>query len=342
MTYRLAVTLTSTALLLAACSGAEDVGGEAGGPVALVSLAPAEQASLAPQITLYGAAEPGPGGKFALSAPAEAIVIAIDAPAGTHVTHGSVVARLAPSPTTRSDLAKTTSDAQLADTSLARAIRLKADGLVSNADVETARAAAKTAHAARAAMAARTGGLVLHASGSGVVTAVAPAVGDLLQPGANVATITSVTDLRARFGVDPATVRSLHAGQSMRIMASAGTAPIDASIASVDPAVDPQTRLASVFARLPAQAGIGSGQTLSATVSAGTGVSGLSIPYAALLDDAGQAYVYVVSGNVAHRRDVTAGASSGDRVAVTGIKAGEQVIVAGGTAVEDGMKVRTK
>ncbi|PTS90786.1 efflux RND transporter periplasmic adaptor subunit, partial [Sphingomonas sp. HMWF008] len=64
---------------------------------------------------------------------------------------------------------------------------------------------------------------------------------------------------------------------------------------------------------------------------------------AALLDDGGQAYVYVVTGGVAHRRDITVGAPRGDRVAVSGaVLAGEAVVVAGGTAVEDGMKVRTK
>lgn len=336
--------VAAMALLLASCSSGDDeADGNAAAPVALVTLGQVAQGALTARITLYGAAEPGPGGKLVLSAPAEANVIAIDAPVGTRVARGSVIARLAASPTTRVDLVKAASDVQAADAALARAIRLKGDGLVGNTEVETARAAAKTANATRAAMATRTGGLVLRATAPGIVTTVTAAPGDLVQAGTPIATITGTGDLRARFGVDPATARGLRPGEPLRIAASGGAAAFDVPIASIDPATDPQTRLASVFARIPAGTGIGAGQTLGATVSGGgSGSAALTIPYAALLDDAGQAYVYVAARGVAHRRDVTVGAASGDRVAVTGVKPGEQVVVAGATAVEDGMKVRTR
>ena len=337
--------ISTLALLLAACSrsGDGEVADNAVAPTALVTLGRVESGTLDRQIALYGAAEPGPGGKMVLPAPIEATLVAIEAPVGTRVSRGTVIARLTASPTTRVDLVKAASDAQAADAALARAIRLKGDGLVGNAEVETTRAAAKTANATRAAMATRAGGLTLRAPASGIVTTVAVAPGELLQAGASVATIAGTGDLRARFGVDPATARALRPGQLLRIAGGGGAAPFDVPVASVDPAADPQTRLASVFARIPARTGIGAGQTLSATVSGGgSEPAALTIPYAALLDDAGQAYVYVVAGGVAHRRDLTTGAASGDRVAVTGVKAGEQVVVAGGTAVEDGMKVRTK
>lgn len=336
-------TVAALALLLASCSSAhDDADGNAPAPVALVTLATVARGTLATQITLYGAAEPGPGGKLALSAPTEATVVAIDAPVGTRVARGAVVARLAASPATRVDLVRAASDAQAADAALARAIRLKNDGLAGNAEVETARSAAKIANAARAAMMIRADGLVLRAAGPGIVTTVTVTPGDLVQAGAAIATIGGAGDLRARFGADPAAARVLRPGQLVRIAASGGAAAFEVPIAAIDPAADPQTRLASVFARIPAGTGIGAGQTLSATVSGGSGGTALTIPYAAVLDDAGQAYVYGVAGGVAHRRNVTLGAASGERVAVAGVSAGEQVVVAGGTAVEDGMKVRTR
>lgn len=342
MTYRFAV--AATALLVGACSdGGEDADGNAAVPVALVALDRVEQGALASRITIYGTAEPGPGGKLALSSPAEATVIAIDAPVGTRVVRGTVVARLSASPATRVDLAKASSDARAAGAALARAIRLKADGLVGNAEVETARAAVANANATRVAMAARAGGLTLRASAPGIVATVTPAPGDLVQAGTSVATIAGTGDLRARFGVDPVIARGLRPGQPLPIAASGGAAPFEVPIASVDSAADAQTRLASVFARIPARTGIGAGQTLNATVSAGSaGSASPTIPYAALLDDAGQPYVYVVVANIAHRRNVTVGAASGEHAAVTGVKPGEDVVVAGGTAIEDGMKVRTR
>ncbi len=46
---------------------------------------------------------------------------------------------------------------------------------------------------------------------------------------------------------------------------------------------------------------------------------------------------------VAHRRDVRVGPTDARQAALlSGVRAGEQVVVAGGTALEDGLKVRTR
>lgn len=331
-------------LLLVACSGGSDEAGNTAEPAALVTLARAEQGAVAQQVTLYGAAEAGPGARQALVAPAEGSVVAIDSPAGTPVRRGQVVARLSPSPTTRLDLVKAASDATAASLALARAQRLRADGLGSDAEVETARAAARTASVTRASLAGRAGALVVRATIDGVVDGVTPSPGELVQAGGVIASITRVSDARARFGVDPATARTLRPGAPLRIAGSAGHPAFTVPIESIAPVVDPQTRLLSVFARLPAGAGIAAGTSLTASVVSGDGGEAVTVPYAALLDDAGQPYVFVVAGGAAHRRDVTVGATAGNRIVVVGVGvgAGEQVVVQGGTAIEDGMKVRTR
>lgn len=334
-------TICGFALLLAGCSGAADDAKEPE-PVALVKLAPVAQGGGGQQVTVYGAAEAGGLGKVTLVAPAEATVVAIDAPAGTQVGQGQVVARLAASPTTRVDLVKASSDAQASDAALARALRLHADGLVSNAEVDSARAAAQSAKALRSSMAQRASGLTLRAPAAGVVESVTPVVGDLVQPGAAVASVVRPGNVRVRFGIDPGTARLIRAGMVLSIAGNAARTPLAVKVASISPVVDPQTRLASVYADIPAGSGISPGEALTATIGGG-GTTALTIPYAALLDDAGQPYVYVVVGGVAHRRDVATQPSSGDRVSVTrGLKLGERVVVEGGTAVEDGMKVRTQ
>jgi multidrug efflux pump subunit AcrA (membrane-fusion protein) len=98
-----------------------------------------------------------------------------------------------------------------------------------------------------------------------------------------------------------------------------------------------------VYVRLPAAAAIGTGEPLSGELIIPGRGSAPSIPYGALLDDAGQPYVYVVIAGHAHRRDVMPGPVMGARVAILrGLKPGEMVVVQGGTALEDGMQVRTK
>lgn len=330
-------------LVVAACSGAPDEADKADAPVALVTLGRVDSEALAPQTTLYGAAEPGPMGKLSLNAPAEAIVASIDAPVGTRVTQGQVIARLAPSPTTRVDLAKAASDATAANTALARAKRLRADGLASDADVETAAATAGSANSLRESLLGRNAALVLRATAAGVVDGIVVTPGDLIQSGAAVASVARTGDIRARFGVDAATARALKPGMIVSLAANNGRPALRLPIQSIDPVADPQTRLYAVFATVPASSPMVIGETLTATVGTRQAVATPAIPYAALLDDAGQPFVYVVTQGVAHRRDVTLGANGGERVAVTkGVRPGETLVVEGGTALEDGMKVRTK
>lgn len=330
-------------LALAACSGSEGSDQSEPDPVALVKLAPVQSAQIRSTTQLYGTAEAGAAGNAILSAPEEAIVAAIAAPAGSAVLRGQLVVRLTPSPTARLELEKAVSDARGAEQAYARAQRLRADGLMSNGDVETARAAAQSASAAHKSVATRSAGLDLRAPFAGHVQTISAALGSLVPGGTPVATVNAAGDLRARFGVDPALARQVRPGAPIRIEPSAGGPGFTATVLSIDPTVDAQTRLASLFVRIPAAAPIGAGQPLTAELSLPTAGSAPTVPYAALLDDAGQAYVFVVSGGAAHRRDVTTGASNGQQVEITrGLKPGEAVVIEGGTAVADGMKVRTK
>jgi RND family efflux transporter MFP subunit len=331
------------AILLAACGSAEQADSEAK-PVALVTLAPAQQGAVDETLTVYGAVEAGAMGKHVLAAPAEATVVSIEAPVGTKVGAGQVIARLAPSPTSKLDYAKAATDAAATQAAYARAQRLRADGLVSDADVETARAAARMASATHASLGARNGALTLRSPTAGFVESVASAPGDLVAAGTAVASIAGSGNLRARFGLDPAQASRIKPGMVIRVTPPSGI-PFSAPVLSVDPVVDPTTRLASLFVNVPPGSGIGSNSTLNGQLQlAGNGGgAALTIPYGALLDDAGQPYVFVVSKGVAHRRDVETGAVSGDRIVVVkGVKPGDQVVTEGGTALEDGMQVRTK
>ena len=328
-------------MFVSAC--AQPVAEKPADPVALVATTRAVQGGIAETITLYGAAEASASGRTALVAPIEANVIAIDAPVGTAVTRGQIVARLSPSPVARLDLTRADSEARLASAALGRAERLRADGLVGNAEVETARAAARSALATRASLSARSGALVLRASTTGYVDTVTPGIGDIVAAGGVVATIARAGDVRARFGIDPVLARRLGRGARLTIVPAGGGASFSAPVLSVDPVVDPVTRLASVYTQVPASAGVGPGEALTADVRVGEARAALTIPYAALLDEGGQPYVFVVERGVARRRDVVTGAAGdGDIAILKGLSGRDMVVTSGGTALEDGMKVRLR
>lgn len=306
-------------------------------PVALVKTALATLGSSSDTLQLYGVAEAGPGGERALATTSEATLVAILAPSGTSVGAGTAVVSLRPTPRVLGDLHKAASDLSVARAAYARALRLRADGLNSNAEVETSRGAVQSAQAAL--QAASGGGATLRAPVAGTVQALNAKPGDIIPAGTTLATIAAAGDRRARFGIDPSVAPRIRAGQVLQISSATGGTVFNGTVVGVDPAIDATTKLASVFARVPQ--GVGIGQALRASVVVGATSTGITVPYTALLDDGGKSYVYVISGGKAHRRDVAPGSSSGDRVAILrGVTANEHVVTEGGTALEDGMKVR--
>jgi RND family efflux transporter MFP subunit len=329
-------------MLLAACGsgGSEDTSDKAD-PVALIRTAPTIMGATAEQTIIYGTAEAGPGGEHSLIAPAETIVDKILAPNGTAVRAGQVIAILKPSRTTATDLVKAAADAASADAAYARAKRLRADGLASDADVETARAAAETARAVRANLGLGRDGAVLRAPIAGVVQSLTAKSGDQVAAGATVASIAVKGDLRAHFGIDPAIAQRVRLGQALELFNISGDSHVTAPVDGVDTQVDPATRLASVYADVPSGLGVSPGAALRGSLSLTAQANHLTIPYAALLDDGGRSYVFVVKGGVAREQDVSPGSSTGDRIQILkGLVVGDRVVTEGGTALEDGMKVR--
>lgn len=336
--------LSPVLLLLAGCgSGASDEE-KAPEASALVRTAPAALSAVRDDLTVYGAAEPAPGGERALVSPSEAVVATVNAISGTTVRAGQAILTLRASPATGIEAARSNAEAAAATAAYARATRLRADGLVSDADVETARAAMAAARAAISVRRVGVDGLVLRAPIAGVVQGLAAKPGDQIAAGASIGSIVSHGDMRARFGVDPAVAQRIHVAQPISISAIARGVPIASRVDGVDPLVDATTRLASVYARVPAGALVSPGEPLRGTITvSGSGsASVVTIPYAALLDDGGRSYVFVVRNGVARSRDVSPGNSAGDRIEIVkGLASGEQVVTEGGTALEDGMKVRT-
>ena len=329
--------------LLTACSGSSGDQNPSDS-TALVKLAIASDGSVVSKATVYGAVEQNADTQFTLSAPVEAVVSRIAAPVGTAVRRGQLVVGLTASPSTSAELSRMSAEARSAQQAYGRAKRLRADGLVSDAEVESARATAQGAQANRTALAAQAGRLALRAPGSGYVQSIASNPGDLVSAGATIATISRNGDLRARFGIDPGAISRLSRGSGLKLEPAGGGQEVVLPIAAVDPSVDPQSRLASIYVQVPGAYEMAAGQPLKGEVSLEQSGSGVVVPYAALLDDGGQPYVYVVQNGVAHRIDVSVEASDDDMASVAGkgLKAGLRVVVQGGTALEDGIKVRTK
>lgn len=340
---KFAIPICMAGLLLSACSSPTPHEDNTPAPSALVTLATAQHGPAQHMVTVYGQVDPSGGNLKVLAAPIEAVVAAIDAPVGSHVAAGQTVVRLQPSPATHAQWQAAIVEAHAARLAFERSQRLRSDGLGSDADIEAARARATTADTQLSSLQSRISQLQLRADGTGSVQHIAINVGDLLPPGAAVASIATTGKGVARFGIDPALATSLQPGAAVRVQAHDGIADYFATVHSISMAIDPQTKLASVLVIIPAQHAPTPGQPLSAEITVASVKDALLIPYAAVLDDGGQPYLFVVTKSTAWRRDVRLGPSDGRHVAIiAGLKQGEQVVVAGATALDDGMRVRSR
>lgn len=330
--------LAAMALAVAGCSQSQPT--KQADPVVSVETATAQLGNLAKTVTVYGTVSADAAGQRALVAPIDAIVDRIYAPFGSYVGRGAPVVSLRPSPQTMASIAQATASANQANEALARARRLRADGLMSDADVELAQASATSANATVRSL--RGQSTTLRAPIGGSVTQLDYSTGDLVSAGTAVARLTADSDVRGQFGIDPVLARQVRVGDTIRILGSEGSADFSVRVNAVDPVVDPTTRLASVFATIPAQTEIAPGEPLRGEIVVSSDPNAILIPYAALLDDAGQPYVFTVTKGVAKRVDVTVAARDGDNVGIAnGLAVGDVVVVKGAAAVSDGVKVTT-
>lgn len=339
---------TAAALLmimagLAGCSSQGSQDSQSSSPAALVKTAQAVVAPVETKLRLYGAADGGTAANRVLAPLAESVLVGIDAQVGTRVRQGAVIARLRPSPASSLDLLRARSDASAAQNQFARMQRLRRDGLASDADVESARLAFDSTQATASSLTMRQGSLLLRAPFDGIVSTITASPGDIMAAGATVATLVPASATRAKFGIDPEEARFVRAGSTLSVLDANGNVKFAVPIQAVDPGVDPTTRLAAIYAMLPGGVGIGSGEALIGEVTIQSATALPAIPYSAVLSDAGQPYTFVVRKGIAQRVNLVLGATSKEFAAViSGIKAGDYVVTEGGTALDDGMKVRLK
>ena len=324
-------------LAVAGCSAGDNGEAAVGDPVALVTLAPVTLESVGESLQLYGVVENGPEAVDTLIAPLEARLRLIASPVGSQVEAGQLVLDMEAGPNTQLELGRARAEASNATQAYARAQRLRQDGLTSDAELESAFAAQTIATATLNSLEKRSGNLQLRAPFAGYVASLNVAPGDLVAAGTPVAVLVRKSgELRVRFAVVPDLARRLAPGARITLASQ-----LELDVVSIDPVADPQTRLVSVYADLPADNRSTPGENVSADVTVSTAENALALPYGAVLDEAGQPFVYVVSDNIALRHDVVTGATDGVKIAITeGVNNGDLVVVGGATALEDGMQVR--
>jgi membrane fusion protein (multidrug efflux system) len=202
-----------------------------------------------------------------------------------------------------------------------------------------------TLKANRARLAAATARLedtVIRAPFSGRVGLRRVSVGTLISPGDVITTLDDTSVIKLDFSVPENFLASLREGLSIRATAPAFPGRTFAgSVASIDSRVDMNTRSVTVRALLTNDDGaLKPGMFLNVSL-ANDEREALMIPEEALTPEAERQYVFVVADGKVQRREVRIGGRRPGSVEVlTGLRAGERVVVEGTQKIRDGAMVR--
>jgi membrane fusion protein, multidrug efflux system len=180
----------------------------------------------------------------------------------------------------------------------------------------------------------------LTAPASGVVVDRRVEPGDLAVPGQTLLVLDDPRVYRFEAEVGESAVGRVRLRQTVPIVLDALARTLEGRVAEIVPAADPTSRTVTVKVDLPADPELRSGLFGRARFPSGERQA-LLVPSAALVERGQLTGLYVVDAqDIARLRLVTPGARQGDRVEIlSGLKAGERVVVEGVERVSDGIRV---
>jgi RND family efflux transporter MFP subunit len=165
--------------------------------------------------------------------------------------------------------------------------------------------------------------------------------GTLVGAGTPAFSLAEISSVKAVFGVPDTVAVHLHRGARLPLFLEAlPERPFEGTVAAVAAVADAATRLFQVEMTVPNTHGtLRPGMVATVSLGARPEAPAVTVvPLRAIVRGEGAAgfALMLVEGNQARRRPVTLGATYGDNIAVTGVKAGDRVVSVGGTFIADG------
>ena len=179
---------------------------------------------------------------------------------------------------------------------------------------------------------------------SGIVGDIPVRVGDRVTPATLLTTIDENAGLELYINVPVAQAPNLKPGMEVRIVDDRAQTIATTKVNFISPSVDTETQAVLIKAPLEANSPFRTDQFVRIHLIWAT-EPGLTVPLVSVLRINGQFFVYVVEkgeggASVARQRAVELGGVIGnDYLVVKGLKAGEQLVVAGVQKIGDGMPV---
>ncbi len=213
------------------------------------------------------------------------------------------------------------------------------DAEESEAARDNAQARLNTAIASRDAARVQRDFTVVRAPSAGVVSARSVQPGQVVGAGGELLRLIRDGRLEWRAELAEADLLLVAPGAVVQVQTAAG--PVAGTVRRVSPALDAQSRTATIYADLPEPGPLRAGMFAQGRITLGR-ASALLIPVDAVVRRDGRAYVVTVQDdNRVREQGVDVGATHGDRIEVRdGLTADDRVVARGGGFLGDGDLVR--
>jgi len=284
---------------------------------------------------------------------------AVLADRGDKVRKGQILALVRPSDlpdqlaAARGTLASAQAGAALARTSFDRAKALAPTAVVSQQELQQAQGGLAAAEAAEegaraqiAALAVRLGETRIESPLSGVVAQRRLDPGTLVGPTAGtgaIMTVVRVDTLRVFVTINEHDLRGVGVGNTAHVEVDALPGRrFGGKVVRLAPTFDPTTRTLEAEVQIDNSSGeLRPGMCGRGSILIETHPGAVVVPATAIQFNDKQAYVFVVQGDTAARRELTLGVDGGNWLEVKhGLAAGEEVVTAGAEGLSNGAKVR--
>jgi RND family efflux transporter MFP subunit len=320
-----------------------------------VTVVTARTGPIRPVVAATGQVKPAPGAELLVTPPQDARIAELPKGVGAPVRRGELLVRFqipsleADVATKRSDLARAEAQLETSRKNLARLSALLQRGIAARKEVEDAQRDVAQGEAtvaeARGTLAAANqlaGREVVRAPFDGVIIARTRQPGDIVSPGAPdpLLRVIDPSRLQVEAAVPAGDLGKIITGSTARVRGA--SFPEEAArLIARPPSVDPASGTALVWLTFKTPTRRPAGLAVEVEIEGEEHPAAVLVPAEALVQEGADSYVYTVDGQKkAHRRKVEVGVTAGGQAEIlTGVKAGEPVVVRGQAALPDGALV---
>ena len=228
-----------------------------------------------------------------------------------------------------------------AERDLERYKGLLASNAVTQAEFDKVRAGQRIASASLKEAETMLGHATVRAPFDGVITRKLAEAGDLALPGKPLFDIENPAELRLEINVAESLAGALELGQKFRVTVEGAGLDLDGAVSEIAPSAHAGSRTFLVKLDLPQEKGLRAGQFGRAYLPRGE-KKAILVPRAAVVQRGQMELVFVAEGSSARLRIVRTGRPmDGDVEILSGLKAGESVVVDPPAALRDGEPLET-